>query len=96
MRVISIVVQYATPFSPITVEISVGNIYYGIDLTNIAIYIYPTVEFINLNQIQYKIKMATGIINTEEKRMKIMYFFKKLYYNINKHYNNSHFSFLLI
>ncbi len=54
-------------------EISEGNRYYGISLTNIARDRVPTVEFrhfnslLNEKQIQANIKMAAGIINIVEK-----------------------------
>ncbi|MDT7927764.1 amidoligase family protein [Clostridium perfringens] len=54
-------------------EISEGNRYYGINLTNIARDRAPTVEFrhfngsLNEKQIQANIKMAAGIINAAEK-----------------------------
>ncbi|MCX0383830.1 amidoligase family protein, partial [Clostridium perfringens] len=53
-------------------EISEGNRYYGINLTNIARDRAPTVEFrhfngsLNEKQIQANIKMAAGIINAAE------------------------------
>ncbi|WP_283699256.1 amidoligase family protein [Clostridium perfringens] len=56
-----------------TAEISKGNRYYGINLTNIARDRAPTVEFrhfngsLNEKQIQANIKMAAGIINAAEK-----------------------------
>ncbi|MDM0461638.1 amidoligase family protein [Clostridium perfringens] len=54
-------------------EVSKGNRYYGINLTNIARDRAPTVEFrhfngsLNEKQIQANIKMAAGIINASEK-----------------------------
>ena len=54
-------------------EVSKGNRYYGINLTNIARDRAPTVEFrhfngsLNEKQIQANIKMAAGIINAAEK-----------------------------